>query len=142
MHLTEVYGLKPGSPVWIWVVQLAKGRWWPGIVETIQATNDSPRIVVRFECRVTRGHQYHPAVRAGIATTAMRYLERRDINTKSIDEPHFVPASLLESPEELELVIPQLSVFNAQRRRKESEQREISSHSRATKDIAKQHDGG
>jgi hypothetical protein len=38
----------------------------------------------------------------------MRYLEDRDPNIKGIDEPHFVPASLLERPEELELVDPQL----------------------------------
>ena len=108
MRITEAYRLKPGSPVWIWIVHLARGRWWPGIVETMQAINGRPRIVVRFECRVSRGRQYYPAVRAGVTTTAMRYLEDRDTNIKGIDEPHFVPASLLERPEELELVVPQL----------------------------------
>jgi hypothetical protein len=142
MHLTEAYKMKPGSPVWIWVVQLAKGHWWPGIVETIQAINDKTRIVVRFECRVTRGCQYHPAVSVGIATIAMRYLEDRDPNIKGIDEPHFIPASLLERPEELELVIPQMNVVSTHRRRKEGQQHEASSGSLATKDIAKQRDGG
>ena len=137
MHLTEVYKLKPGSPVWIWVVQLAQGRWWPGIVETIQVNNDKPRILVRFECRSTRGRQYHPVVSTGITTTAMRYLEDRDPNIKGIDEPNFVPASLLERPEELDLVTPASSVVSDQRRRKENEQRETSSRSRATKDVAK-----
>ena len=136
MHITEAYRLKPGSPVWIWIVHLARGRWWPGIVETMQAINGRPRIVVRFECRLSRGRQYYPAVRAGVTTTAMRYLEDRDPNIKAIDEPHFVPASLLERPEELELVNHQLSVASTHRRRKESQQLEASSRSRPAKDIA------
>ncbi|SRR6266481_3848115 len=119
MRITEAYKLKPGSPVWIWVVQLAQGRWWPGIVDTIQVINAKPRIVVRFECRVTGGHQYHPVVSAGISTTAMRYLEDRDPNIKGIDEPRFVPASLLERPEELELAVPQLGAISIDRQRKE-----------------------
>jgi hypothetical protein len=120
MNVTKIYRLKTGSPVWIWVVHLGRGRWWPGLVETIQAVNGRPRIVVRFECRLTRGRQYHPAVRAGVATTAMRYLERRDPNIKGIDEPHFVPASLLERPEELEVLVPQLSVLNTRRDKKQN----------------------
>ena len=110
MNLIKVYRLNPGSPVWIWVVHLARGRWWPGIVETVQAINDRPRLVVRFECRLTGGRHYY-----GVTTTAMRYLERRDPNIKGIDEPHFVPASLLERPEDLEVVIPQLSVLGTLR---------------------------
>src|SRR6266851_4967444 len=134
MRITEAYRLKPGSPVWIWIVHLARGRWWPGTIETIQAINGRPRIVVRFECRVSRGRQYYPAVRAGVTTTAMRYLEDRDPNTKGIDEPHFIPASLLGRPEELELLISPLSVVSTLRRRKESQQRKASSRSRATKE--------
>ena len=136
MQITEVYKLKPGSPVWIWVVHFAKGRWWPGIVETIQAMNDRPRLLVRFECRATIGRQYYPAVREGIATTAMRYLEHRDPNIKGIDQPHFVPASLLERPEELELVNHQLNVVSTRRRRKESQRRAASSRSRPAKGTA------
>jgi len=49
----------------------------------------------------------------------MRYLEDRDPNIKGIDEPHFVPASLLERPEELELVVPQLDAVSTHRQRKE-----------------------
>jgi hypothetical protein len=64
----------------------------------------------------------------------MRYLEDRDPNIKSIDEPHFIPASLLGRPEELELLISPLSVVSTRRRRKESQQREASSRSRATKE--------
>jgi len=66
----------------------------------------------------------------------MRYLEPRDLNIKGIDEPHLVPASLLERPEELEVVIPHLSVLDTHRRRKETQQREASSRSRPAKDIA------
>ena len=135
MLITEVYKLKIGSPVWIWVVQFARGRWWPGIVDAIQTISGRPRIVVRFECRAIRGRQDYPAVRVGIATTAMRYLELRDPNIKAIDEPHFIPASLLGRPEELELVTPELQVVSGQRLRKESRQREASSRSRATKEF-------
>jgi len=72
----------------------------------------------------------------------MRYLERRDPNIKGIDEPHFVPPSLLERPEELELVISQLRVVSTRRQGKESQQGEVNSRSLAIKEIAKQHDGG
>lgn len=98
---------------------LARGRWWPGVVETMRAINGRPRIVVRFECRVSRGRQYYPPVRPGVTTTALRYLEDRDPNIKGIDEPHFVPASLLQRPEELELVVPQLGAVSTHRQRKE-----------------------
>lgn len=120
MHVTEVYRLRTGSPVWIWVVQLAKGRWWPGVVDGIRAIDHRPRIVVRFECRVARGRQYHPTVRAGVATTAMRYLEQRDPDFNGIDVPHFVPVSLLELPEEHEGRVPQRNVLSMQRPRKEN----------------------
>jgi len=48
----------------------------------------------------------------------MRFLERRDPNIKGIDEPHFVPASLLERPEERELVVPQMGAVSTHRQRK------------------------
>ena len=137
MRITEAYRLKPGSPVWIWIVQLAQGRWWPGIVDTVQVIHDKPRIVVRFECRATKGRLYYPVASTGIATTAMRYLEDRDPNIKGIDEPHFVPASLLDRPEELELVVPQVGAVSTDPQRKESQRREASSRSQANKDIAK-----
>src|SRR5258708_30170813 len=138
MCITEAYRLKAGWSVWIWIVHLARGGWWPGIVETMQAINGRPRIVVRFECRVSRGRQYYPAVRAGVTTTAMRYLEDRDPNIKSIDEPHFIPASLLGRPEELELVVPQLSAISTRLQREGRQEREASSRSQATKNVAKQ----
>jgi hypothetical protein len=137
MKITDVYKLRIGSPVWVWVVHFAKGRWWPGIVETIQAINDRPRIVVSFECRAIRGRRYYPPVRAGIVTTAMRYLEPRDPNIEAIDEPHFIPASLLGHPEELELVTSPPSLVSSQRRRGRNEQRSNSSRSRTTIQKAK-----
>src|SRR5260370_17062486 len=138
MRIHEAYRLKPGAPVWIWIVHLARGRWWPGIVETMQVINGRPRIVVRFECRVSRGRQYYPAVRAGMATTAMRYLEDRDPNIKGIDEPHFVPASLLERPEELELVVPQLGVLTTPSQPHRTQQPQPTFPSQPPKNVAKQ----
>jgi hypothetical protein len=38
----------------------------------------------------------------GITTTAMRYLELRNINSKGFDQPRRTPVSPLERPEELE----------------------------------------
>jgi hypothetical protein len=72
----------------------------------------------------------------------MRYLEDRDPNIKGIDEPHFVPASLLERPEELELVVPQLGAVSTHRQREARQEREASARSQATKNVAKQHDRG
>jgi hypothetical protein len=137
MKITEVYKLRDGSPVWVWVIHFAKGRWWPGVVETIRAVDDRPRIVVKFECRATKGQRSYPAVRAGIVTTAMRYLEPRDPNIEAIDEPHFIPASLLGHPEELELVTPTLSAVLASRRNKANGRHSTGLRSRSTKQIAK-----
>jgi len=137
MKIIEVYKLRAGSPVWIWVVHYAKGRWWPGMVETIEGINDRPRIVVSFECRATRGRRYYPAVRAGIVTTAMRYLEPRDPNIEATDEPHFMPASLIRCPEELELVISQPGLVSAQRRSGRKARGSDSLRSRTSKQDAK-----
>jgi len=115
MKITEVYKLRTGSPIWVWVVHCAKGRWWPGVVEAIQI-NDRPRIVVSFECRAVRAQRYCPAVRAGIVTTAMRYLEPRDPSVESVDQPHFTPVSLLRRPEERELLTSDSSILSPQRR--------------------------
>lgn len=45
----------------------------------------------------------------GITTTAMRYLELRDINSKGFDQPRRTPVSLLERPEELETPGPHVT---------------------------------
>ena len=100
MHPRDSHRLRPGTPVWIWVVRLAKGRWWPGTVETLRTIEGQLRFAVRFECRSAMGEDKAPVL-VGIATTAMRYLELRNIESKGVDQPTQTPVSLLERPEEL-----------------------------------------
>ncbi len=104
MHPGEIHTLKIGATVWIWVVRLGRGRWWPGTVEGIRTVDYKPRVVVRFECRQATDRENSPPVMAGITTTAMRYLERRNPNLNGIDQPRHTPVSLLEKPEEAEIV--------------------------------------
>ena len=99
MHPQQSHQLKPGTPVWIWVVRLARGRWWPGTVEGLRTIEDQLRVAVRFECRRATDQERAP-VMVGITTTAMRYLELRDANARGLDWPHYTPVSLLERPEE------------------------------------------
>ncbi len=105
MHPRESHRLKPGTPVWIWIVRLAKGRWWPGTVEALRTIDDQLRIAVKFECLPRNGRDKAPVI-AGVTTTAMRYLELRDINIKGIDLPRHPPVSLLELPEAVEAANP------------------------------------
>jgi len=100
MHPRDSHRLGPGTPVWVWVVRLARGRWWPGTVETLRTVEGHLRVVVRFECRPASGNGKVP-VAAGITTTAMRYVELRNIDSNGIDQPAHAPVSLLERPEEL-----------------------------------------
>lgn len=99
MHPRESHRLRPGAPVWIWVVRLAKGRWWPGTVESLSTFDSQPRATVRFECRPAYGRNKAPVI-VGITTTAMRYLEPRDLDLDGADQPRYTPVSLLERPEE------------------------------------------
>jgi hypothetical protein len=92
--------LRPGTPVWVWVVRLARGRWWPGTVEGLRTVERHLRVVVRFECRLASGRHKAP-VAAGITTTATRYVELRNIDSNGLDQPAHAPVSLLECPEEL-----------------------------------------
>jgi hypothetical protein len=101
LHPRESHRLRPGTPVWVWVVRLAKGRWWPGTVEGLRSVEGRLRFAVRFECRSASAKDKTP-VMVGITTTAMRYLELRNIDGKGIDQPAYAPVSLLECPEELE----------------------------------------
>ena len=101
MELGKSHRLTPGTPVWVWVVRLAKGRWWPGTVERVRTIDGQTRVVVKFECRRVRDRDGTP-VMTGIATTAMRYLELRNINAQGLDQPGRRPVSLLERPEEHE----------------------------------------
>ena len=99
MNPQQSHQLRPGIPVWVWIVRLARGRWWPGTVETLRTINDQQRVAVRFECRRVNDQGKAP-VMVGIATTAMRYLELRDVKARGLDKPHHTPVSLLELPEE------------------------------------------
>ena len=99
MHPRESHRLRPGTLVWIWIVRLAKGRWWPGIVESLRTVDDQLRLTVKFECRPPNNRD-EPPVMVGITTTAMRYLEPRDVDAQGNDQPRHTPISLLERPEE------------------------------------------
>jgi hypothetical protein len=99
MHPRDSHRLTPGTPVWVWVVQLARGRWWPGTVEGLRTIEGLLRVVVRFECRRANGKD-ETTVSAGITTTATRYVALRNISSNGIDQPTHAPVSLLESPEE------------------------------------------
>ena len=101
MEPGQSHRLTPGTPVWVWVVRLAKGRWWPGTVERLRTIDGRPRVAVKFECRRVLDRDGTP-VMVGITTTAMRYLELRNINSKGFDQPRRTPVSLLERPEEHE----------------------------------------
>ena len=70
MHTSYADQVISGAHVWIWVVRLGKGKWWPGVVEDVSmlANRDQPTFRVRFECssakglrqNIFRGYQYHP----------------------------------------------------------------------------------
>src|SRR5882672_9438227 len=102
MHPGEAHRLRPGASVWIWVVRLARGRWWPGTVRDLQTIDGQLRITVKFECRPANGRDKAPVI-VGSATTAMRYLELREVGVDGIDQPRHRPISLLERPEESEV---------------------------------------
>jgi len=88
--------LVPGAGVWIWVLRLGKGKWWPGVVEQVTVLTDQPTFRVRFECSSAKGSRTHIFV--GISTTLARYLELRDPEVKEADRPRFVPRSLFQKP--------------------------------------------
>lgn len=95
--------LRPGTPVWVWIVRLAKGRWWPGTVEGLRTIDGRSRVAVKFECRRVHDRDGTP-VMVGITSTATRYLELRNINSKGFDQPNRPPLSLLKRPEQHETV--------------------------------------
>lgn len=99
MEPSRVRELLPGKPVWVWVVRLGKGKWWPGTVLSLKVLDGSARVTVRFECRTSQKARLHPVAFVGLITTRTRFLEFRDPNIKEIDRPHHAPLSLLRSPE-------------------------------------------
>ena len=101
MELDQAGELGPGTSIWVWIVRLGKGKWWPGAVTRITVAEPFPIIDARFECRSTRKAGADGAAFIGISTTRMRYLQRRNPDLKGADRPDFIPASILAAPEGL-----------------------------------------
>src|SRR5512146_1112283 len=100
MEPSEVVQLSAGAPIWVWIVRLGKGRWWPGTVEASKMIEGFPHVTVRFEGRAReRRNSQAAAVFVGISTTRMRFLHHRDPGAKGDDRPHHVPVPLLRVPE-------------------------------------------
>jgi hypothetical protein len=97
----QSHRLTPGTPIWVWVVRLARGRWWPGTVEALRTIDGRLLVAVKVECRRVRDGDATP-VTVGITTTAMRYVELRNIHAKGFDQPRRPPVSLLQRPEQHE----------------------------------------
>ncbi len=102
MKVHQVGELGPGTPVWVWIVRVGKGRWWPGSVLSITALESFPMINARFECCSAGKNGSDGPAFVGISTTRMRYLEPRDPYLKGDDRPNFVPSAILAKPEESE----------------------------------------
>ena len=100
MEPSKIVQLSLGAPIWVWIVRLGKGRWWPGTVESYKVIDGVPHVTVRFEGRgLARRNSHSAAVFVGISTTRMRFLEPRDLAAKGDDRPHHVPVPLLRVPE-------------------------------------------
>lgn len=111
--------LSAAAAIWVWIVRLGKGRWWPGTVQSSKVIDGIPHVTVRFEGRAPERRNSHPAaVFVGISTTRMRFLEQRDLRARGDDRPHHVPVSLLRVPEapihKLRAVEPKNSISNAE----------------------------
>ena len=100
MEVHQVCELGPGTPVWVWIVRVGKGRWWPGSVSSITTLESFPIVDTRFECRSAGKNGIDGPAFVGISTTRMRYLEPRDPYLKGDDRPNFVPSAILAKPEE------------------------------------------
>jgi len=99
MDVHRIGELSPGTPVWVWIVRVGKGRWWPGSVLSIGALEPFPIVDTRFECRAAGKNGMDGPAFVGISTTRMRYLELRDIRLKGEDRPNFIPSSIFAKPE-------------------------------------------
>jgi hypothetical protein len=99
MEPSEVDELRLGSQVWVWVVRLGDGRWWPATVKEIDNRYGAPLVTVSFESFARSRHSKSAPVIVGHIVAPMRRLERRDASAKGSDRPHFVPVSRLRQPE-------------------------------------------
>jgi hypothetical protein len=100
MKVDQVCELGPGTDVWVWIVRVGKGRWWPGSVLSITAVEPFPMIDTRFECRSAGKKGVDGPAFVGITTTRMRYLELRNPNLKGDDRPNFTPTAIFAQPEQ------------------------------------------
>jgi hypothetical protein len=103
MEPQQICELGPGTSVWVWIVRMGKGRWWPGSVVSVAAREPFPIVNARFECRSKGKNGSDGPAFVGISTTRMRYLELRDCYLKGDDRPNFVPSAILAKPEETEV---------------------------------------
>ncbi len=102
MEVHQICQLAPGTPIWVWIVRVGKGRWWPGSVLSITALEPFPRIDTRFECRSAGRNGSDGPAFVGISTTPLHYLELRSPNLKGSDQPNFVPSATFAKPDETE----------------------------------------
>ena len=100
MEVYQVCEVGPGTPVWVWIVRVGKGKWWPGSVLSVTAVEPFPMIDTRFECRSAGKNGIDGPVFVGMSTTRMRYLELRDPYLKGDDRPNFVPSAIFAKPEQ------------------------------------------
>jgi hypothetical protein len=103
MQVHRICELSPGTSVWVWIVRVGKGRWWPGSVLSIAALEPFPIVDTRFECRSAGKNGLDGPAFVGISTTRMRYLELRDPHLRGDDRPSFVPSAIFAKPEETEV---------------------------------------
>jgi len=113
MEVHQTSQLGPGTPVWVWIVRVGKGRWWPGSVLSITAMEPFPMIDTRFECRSAGRNGIDGPVFVGISTTRMRYLEIRAPHLKGDDRPNFAPAAIFTKPEECEVGVNDMQHLDA-----------------------------
>ncbi|MGD0670514.1 MAG: hypothetical protein ABSB13_00435 [Candidatus Binatus sp.] len=113
MEVHRICELSPGAPVWVWIVRVGKGRWWPGSVLSIAARKPFPIINTRFECRSVGKNGIDGPVFVGISTTRMRYLELRDAHLKGNDRPNFAPSAIFAKPEQTNVELNDLQPVDA-----------------------------
>ena len=100
MEIYRIHELVPGTPIWVWIVRVGKGRWWAGSVLSITSLESFPIVDTRFEYRSTGRNGIDGPACIGISTTRMRYLELRDPDLKCCDRPDFVPSAIFPKTEE------------------------------------------
>ena len=93
MDVQQISELRPGTPVWIWIVRVGKGQWWPGSVSSIAHLESFLIVDTRFEYHSDGRNGTVGPARIGISTTRTRYLELRDTDLKGLDRPDFVPSA-------------------------------------------------